>query len=45
MALLAVPVYLLYELGILLLRIAPPSAVARGEVLDRLLRVVRGRET
>lgn len=44
MALLAVPVYLLYELGILLLRVAPPAAVAQGEVLGRLLRVVRGGE-
>jgi sec-independent protein translocase protein TatC len=44
MALLAVPIYLLYELGILLLRVAPPIAVARGEVLGRLLRVVRGGE-
>lgn len=44
MMLLAVPVYLLYELGILLLRVAPPSAVARGEVLGRLLRAVRGGE-
>lgn len=44
MALLAVPVYLLYELGILLLRVAPPSAVAQGEVLGRLLRLVRGGE-
>ncbi len=44
MALLAVPIYLLYELGILMLRVAPPSAVARGEVLGRLLRVVRGGE-
>ena len=42
MAMLAVPVYLLYELGILLLRVAPPAAVAQGEVLGRLLRVVRG---
>ena len=44
LALLAVPVYLLFELGIVLLRIAPPSAVSKGEVLDRLLRVVRGRD-
>jgi len=40
--LLAVPIYLLYELGIMLLRVAPPSAVARGEVLSRMMRLVRG---
>lgn len=40
--LLAVPIYLLYEFGILLLRVAPPAAVARGEVLGRVLRLVRG---
>ena len=44
MALLAVPVYLLYELGILLLRVAPPVAVAQGEVFGRVLRLVRGRD-
>jgi sec-independent protein translocase protein TatC len=44
LAMLAVPVYLLYELGIVLLRIAPPSAVSKGEVMGRLLRVVRGRD-
>lgn len=44
MTLLAVPVYLLYELGILMLKVAPPSAVSKGEVLSRLLRVVRGRD-
>ena len=40
--LLAAPIYLLYELGIVLLRVAPPSAVARGEVLSRLTRLARG---
>ena len=40
LALLAVPIYLLYELGILMLRIAPPSAVAQGRVFGRLLRMV-----
>jgi sec-independent protein translocase protein TatC len=44
LALLAVPIYGLYELGLLLLRAAPPSAVARGEVLSRLLRAARGGE-
>jgi Sec-independent protein secretion pathway component TatC len=44
LALLAVPVYLLYELGILLLRVAPPVAVAQGEVFGRVLRLVRGRD-
>jgi Tat protein translocase TatC len=41
--LLAVPIYALYELGILLLKAAPPSAVAHGEVLSRLVRAMRGR--
>jgi Sec-independent protein secretion pathway component TatC len=42
MLLLAVPVYGLFELGILLLRIAPPSAVADGHVFSRLKRSLRG---
>ena len=42
LALLAVPIYGLYELGILLLRAAPPAAVARGEVLSRIARAARG---
>jgi sec-independent protein translocase protein TatC len=42
LALLAVPIYGLYELGILLLRAAPPAVVARGEVLSRLVRAARG---
>jgi hypothetical protein len=37
-----VPIYGLYELGILLLRAAPPAVVARGEVLSRLVRAARG---
>ena len=44
MLVLAVPVYALFELGILLLRIAPPSAVAQGRVVSRLTRAVRGRD-
>lgn len=39
---LLVPMYGLYELGILLLRIAPPSAVAEGNVLRGFLSRVRG---
>jgi sec-independent protein translocase protein TatC len=42
LALLAVPIYGLYELGILLLRAAPPSVVARGEVFSRIVRAARG---
>jgi sec-independent protein translocase protein TatC len=42
LALLAVPIYGLYELGILLLRAAPPAVVARGEVLSRIVRAARG---
>ena len=42
MMLLAVPVYGLFELGILLLRIAPPSAVADGHIFSRLKRSLRG---
>jgi Sec-independent protein secretion pathway component TatC len=38
---LGVPVYGLFELGVLLLRIAPPSAVAQGRVLARLRRLGR----
>ena len=37
-----VPLYLLYELGIILLRIAPPHAVAGGEVSKRFTRLFRG---
>ncbi len=37
-----VPLYLLYELGIILLRIAPPQAVAGGEVSKRFTRLLRG---
>ncbi|MCE9619327.1 MAG: twin-arginine translocase subunit TatC [Planctomycetes bacterium] len=37
-----VPLYLLYELGIILLRIAPPQAVAGGEVSKRFARLFRG---
>jgi sec-independent protein translocase protein TatC len=40
--LLALPIYGLYELGILMLRAAPPAAVARGEVLSRIARAARG---
>lgn len=39
---LTVPIYGLYELGIILLRLAPPSAVARGQVLSRVVRAMRG---
>jgi Sec-independent protein secretion pathway component TatC len=39
---LSVPLYLLYELGIILLRIAPPQAVAHGEVARRFARLLRG---
>ncbi|MBM4006922.1 MAG: preprotein translocase subunit TatC [Planctomycetes bacterium] len=42
LALLAVPIYGLYELGILLLRAAPPAVVARGEVFSRIVRAARG---
>ena len=42
MLMLAVPVYGLFELGILLLRVAPPSAVAQGHVFSRFLRAMRG---
>ena len=37
-----VPLYLLYEFGIILLRIAPPHAVAGGEVSKRFTRLFRG---
>ncbi len=37
-----VPLYLLYEFGIILLRIAPPQAVAGGEVSKRFTRLFRG---
>lgn len=42
MLMLAVPVYGLFELGILLLRVAPPSAVAEGHVFSRMMRNLRG---
>ena len=37
-----IPLYLLYEFGIILLRIAPPHAVAGGEVSKRFTRLFRG---
>jgi sec-independent protein translocase protein TatC len=36
MLVLLIPLYFLYELGILLLRIAPASAVAEGSIIDRI---------
>lgn len=43
MGLLAVPLYGLYELGMFLLVIAPPSAVAEGTVLRRAREILLGR--
>lgn len=41
LVLMLVPLYLLYELGILLLEAAPPSAIAEGDVLRGFLRRLR----
>ena len=41
MSLMMIPLYLLYELGILLLKIAPPSAVGDGTVLRGFWRRMR----
>jgi len=41
MTLMMVPLYILYELGILLLRIAPPSAVSEGTVFRGFWRRLR----
>jgi len=43
MGLLAVPLYGLYELGMFLLVVAPPSAVAQGTVLKRTREILFGR--
>jgi sec-independent protein translocase protein TatC len=43
MSLMMVPLYLLYELGILLLKIAPPSAVGEGTVFRGFWRRMRSR--
>lgn len=43
MTLMGLPLYALYELGILLLVVAPPRAVAEGRVLRRVRDVLLGR--
>lgn len=46
LVLMLVPLYLLYELGIVLLQAAPPSAIAEGSIFRGVLRrVVRGGRT
>ncbi|MBX3354654.1 MAG: twin-arginine translocase subunit TatC [Phycisphaeraceae bacterium] len=43
MMLMAIPLYLLYELGIVLLVVAPPRAVAEGSVMNRVKDLALGR--
>jgi hypothetical protein len=43
MVLLFVPLYVLYELGILLLRIAPAERVAQGSILKGMINEIAGR--